>query len=155
LCFLALRNNPADPAHGGDFLYVVTGNVDQGESLLEAVLREVEEETGIVRIRHISILPIEKNFVDGWGRNCHETFFAIITDQEVRHLSEEHIESHWFERSTFLRLVRWFGSLDELAMILDHVTSLANEEDKLFFAQEGVEPVKSDFDRFSDSSLNF
>lgn len=122
--FLALRNNPADPAHGGDFYYVVTGNVDSEEGLLETILREVDEETGIRRILNVAILPVERNFRDGWGRLCHETFFAIVTDQEVEHLSEEHIEHTWLKRDSFLSTIRWYGSGEELAGLLDQIEKI-------------------------------
>lgn len=122
--FLALRNNPADPAHGGDFFYVVTGNVDKDEALLETILREVDEETGIRRVLNIAILPVERDFRDGRGRLCHETFFAIVTDQEVEHLSEEHIEHAWLKRDDFLSTIRWYGSGDELAGLLDYIEKI-------------------------------
>jgi len=124
--FLALRNNPADPAYGGDFYYVVTGNVDGEDSLLEAVLREVDEETGISRVLHIAILPVEREFVDNWGRPCHETFYAIVTDQEVEHLSEEHIEHAWLPRDDFLKIVRWYGPAEELEMLLSRIEQLSS-----------------------------
>ncbi len=119
-----MRNNPEDPAHGGDFYYVVTGNVDESEGPLESILREVDEETGIRSVLHIAILPVEREFVDNWGRPCHETFYAIVTDQEVEHLSEEHIEHAWLPREDFLKTIRWYGSVEELIGLLDRIENL-------------------------------
>lgn len=121
-----MRNNPADPAHGGDFYYVVTGNVDAGEGPLESILRELDEETGINRVLHIAILPVQREFTDNLGRPCHETFYTIITDQEVEHLSEEHIEHSWLPRDDFVKTIRWYGPVEELAMLLATIEQLSS-----------------------------
>ncbi|MFZ2202695.1 MAG: NUDIX domain-containing protein [Microgenomates group bacterium] len=122
--FLALRNNPADPAHGGDFYYVVTGGVDDGETHVQAVIREVKEETGIIRALRLVQLPIEREYHDIWGNDCHELMYALVTDAEVAHLSEEHVEHQWLDPEAFKKTIRWHGSASELADLLDEIENL-------------------------------
>ncbi len=121
--FLALRNNPADPAHGGDFYYVVTGSTD-GEEHEEAVRRELKEETGIENLLKIKILPVTKTFTDNWGNECRETMFALVTDEDVKHLSIEHIDHQWLVKEQFASIVRWYGSEEELMSLIAEVESL-------------------------------
>ncbi len=123
--FLALRNNPADPAHGGDFYYVVTGGVDDGETHDQAVIREVGEETGIVRALRLVRLPIEREYTDTWGNQCHELMYGLVTDEDVRHLSEEHIESGWLPREDFRKTIRWYGTAEELEDLLSQIETPA------------------------------
>lgn len=52
---------PSDPAYGGSRPQIAKGNVDEGEDLLTAALREAEEELGFVEA-NIATEPIE-----AWG----------------------------------------------------------------------------------------
>lgn len=107
--FLALRNNPTDLKHGGDFYYVVTGSVEN-ESDEDAVRREVEEETGITNIIDIQDLNVVKKYKDTKGNNFLEKIYAVITDQDVKHLSIEHIEYKWLELDEFIKIIYWYDS---------------------------------------------
>lgn len=124
--FLALRNNPADPAHGGDFYYVITGGVDAGEPASEAVLREIDEETGITRFLRIIRLPLVREFEDKYGQLCREEMFGLVTEEDVSHLSIEHIEWEWWQKEEFVKRIVWFGSREELAGLLDEIEKAAN-----------------------------
>lgn len=118
--FLALRNNPADPAHGGDFFYVVTGKVEEGEDQKQAILREIEEETGITKILQIIQLPIVREFLDTWGNPCREVVYLVLTDQDVIGFSIEHIGREWWGRGEFIKKIFWYGPTEELSAILDN-----------------------------------
>jgi len=52
--FLILRNNPKDPAHGGDYWFTVTGSMEKNESKKEAIKREIKEETNL-DVKEISV----------------------------------------------------------------------------------------------------
>ncbi len=74
------------------------GKVDQGESLQEAAIREVKEETGI----SISLMPefvksIQYNFIDRSGEKLRKqvAFFLATTDTQEVILSDEHSEYIW------------------------------------------------------------
>lgn len=124
--FLALRNNPADPAHGGDFYYVVTGSLEVGEDHKTAVIREVDEETGIATALRLAPLPLEWDYIDTWGNLCHELMYALVTEAEVAHLSGEHIEYLWLTSEEFRKAIRWYGSEEELISLLAQIEAMTS-----------------------------
>jgi len=76
---LALRNNPRDLIHGGDFYYVVTGGVKDGESFNDAITREIKEETGIeniIKIQDIEII-FEYTCAGEQGYLCKEKSYIV------------------------------------------------------------------------------
>lgn len=120
--FLALRNNPHNPAHGGDFYFVVTGGVEKDESLEDAVKREIEEETGIIKLLQIIDLKkvCEYTCAGEAGYLCKESEFLVEVDEDVVQLSEEHIGFKWSERDAFVELIGWNDKKD-LNLILDRL----------------------------------
>ena len=119
--FLTLQNNPTDPIHGGDFYYVVTGGVEGDEGLNTAVKREIEEETGIKNIINIQDLntvyeykhPGEGDYL------CQEHCFAVLIDDEVKHLSEEHIKYKWLSTKDFIDTIYWYYNKTALKKLLN------------------------------------
>jgi len=77
-----------DPARPGDLHWVsIGGAVEEGETLVEAALRELVEETGIVTDSADLVGPIHQgshefswNGVDYLGNS---TFFALALDEDV------------------------------------------------------------------------
>jgi dihydroneopterin triphosphate diphosphatase len=121
--FLALRNNPADKHHGGDFWYVVTGGVEEGEQPAEAAVRELFEETGITNI--VNIVDLQRTWewvfqFDGKDTNCIEYGFLIEVDDEVCQLNEEHIDYTWLRKDEFVGLINWENK-QELVEILQTI----------------------------------
>jgi len=106
--FLALRNNPKDPKHGGDFWYVVTGSIEGQETLEEGVKRELFEETGIKKI--IKVTNTEGIFE---YKNESETvlfkehIFLVEVGEDVKKLNEENIEYEWLDANEFLKRIKW------------------------------------------------
>ncbi len=110
LKFLALRNNPKDPRHGGDFWYVITGGVEGTESLEEAVKRELFEETGITNTLSIQNMEIVYEYS---GRDPEVLFkeYAFIAEvsEDVKSLNEEHVEYEWLSKDNFIERIKWEG----------------------------------------------
>ena len=114
--FLALRNNPTNPEHGGDFWFVVTGEVEPGESHEDAVRREVKEETG---------LDIVDIFYLNWGSlyNLNETeyeehnFIAFVGNGDVK-LNEENVDYKWLDLDDFVSKIKWLADKSELKQVL-------------------------------------
>ncbi|MFZ3069113.1 MAG: NUDIX domain-containing protein [Microgenomates group bacterium] len=120
--FLALRNNPIDPIHGGDFYYVVTGSVEaEDKNEEDAVKREVDEETGIKNILTIKKLSLRKEYKDAFGDICKENIYGVVTDQEVEHLNIENIEYKWLSNGEFVQTIRWYGPKEELESLLSEI----------------------------------
>ena len=106
--FLALRNNPEDPdRHGGDFCFVVTGGVDDGEDYDAAVSREVKEETGL-DVKEVFDLNWGSVYKD-WEGVCRELNFVSFADshQAVILDAVEVVEYKWLSLDDFVSLIRW------------------------------------------------
>ena len=114
--YLALRNNPEDPKHGGDFWYVVTGNVEKGENLEEAVRREIMEETGLAA-DFIYELELTNQFE--YDKQLFEEycFLAEVSSDQVV-LNNENIDYQWLSPDDFIRKIQWFGNKAELKSLL-------------------------------------
>ena len=107
-----------DPKKGGvwtDRWHIPGGGVDEGESLDQALHREIEEEVGIdITPYEVDPLPekgsgtTEKTLKSGERVLCHMNFnyFKVIVDKnsdEIRiKLSDDLIETRWFSREELL-----------------------------------------------------
>lgn len=121
--YLALRNNPADPVHGGDFWFVVTGKVEGSESLIEAVKREIWEETSLEDI--ITINDLNKIYTytcEGEkGHLCQEHAFSVqVAENKPVRLSIEHIEFLWLPKKEFIQKVQW-NDKEDLIKLLEKI----------------------------------
>ena len=131
--FLALRNNPTDPIHGGDFYYVVTGSVEaEDRNEEDSVRREIDEETGIQNIISIKKLSITKEYTDAFGDICKENIYSVITNQEVEHLNIENIDYIWLTNEEFVKTIHWYGPKEEVESLLveigSHLASIWNNQ---------------------------
>lgn len=121
LYFLALRNNPKDKCHGGDYYFVVTGYVNKNEKLEGAVKREIKEETGIRNI--LSITDMNKIYNYDWdGDKCEEHVFSVKIDGEVKKLNFEHIGYKWLQKEDFIKTVKW-DDKNDLRQILEGISA--------------------------------
>jgi 8-oxo-dGTP diphosphatase len=121
--FLLLRNNP-HPKHGGDFWFVVTGEVETNETSEEAIQREVKEETN---------LEIEKIFNLNWKsiyewnkETCEEENFLVFAKPGKIILNEENIEYNWLKLGEFVKKIRWEDDPNLLKEVLKR--ALNNEQ---------------------------
>lgn len=120
--FLALKNNPRDPIHGGDFYFVVTGGIKKDENVRAAVRREILEETGITDIINIVDLNKTCTYVcEGEaGYVCKESEFLVEVNADAVKLNNEHIGYKWLEKDAFMKLVAWSDKID-LNLILNKI----------------------------------
>jgi 8-oxo-dGTP pyrophosphatase MutT (NUDIX family) len=123
--FLALRNNPTDIKYGGDHYFVVTGGVEKNETLEDAVKREIDEETGIKNFIKITDLDkiCEYTCEGEAGFLCKEAEFLVEVDDEVSHLSEEHLSYKWLGRDAFVKLIAW-NDKNDLNLILNKLNKI-------------------------------
>ena len=71
------------------------GKVEDGETLLEALVRECSEELGSMP-DYIKIVPIEKFTADG-GFFCYHTFYCIVEKEFQPILNHEHVGYAWLD----------------------------------------------------------
>ena len=93
--FLALRNNPKDPAHGGDFWFTVTGSLKKGETETQAVIREVKEETGMAA-KSVNVICV-LNCKDD---NSHYVTIGLLCkdfEGDAKAIEEDVVEWKWVD----------------------------------------------------------
>ena len=105
--FLLARNR----AFAGGIMSVLAGFVEPGESLEEAVAREVHEEVGEIRYLGSQPWPFPHSLMIG--------FIATYASGEIRLQEDELVEAAWFRRTGELpnlpgklsiarKLIDWF-----------------------------------------------
>ena len=77
---------------------LVGGKVDKGETVFQAMSREIQEEIGSVDI--VKTVPIEK-FTHTKNNFVYETFVNIVEDEFIPVLNEEHIGYCWVDIDHF------------------------------------------------------
>jgi 8-oxo-dGTP diphosphatase len=89
-----LLQHRAPWVHNGDTWGIPGGARDSHESVLEAAIREAQEETGIDPVH---VTPIQ-TFSDDHGSWCYDTVIAYANDELVaRELNDESHEVRWVE----------------------------------------------------------
>lgn len=114
---LALKLHPEPGKSGGWF--VVTGAVEPGETLEQAVRREVREETGISSIKTLVDLAIAYQYPLDNGDIALERVFGVevpVASEVV--LNEEHIDFGWCAPAEFIARLAWDGDKADLHAIV-------------------------------------
>ncbi len=110
--FLLLRNNSKDPAHGGDFLFTVSGSVEADESIKESVKREVKEETNL---EVSEIFDLRRGSVYSWGgKDYSENNFLAFVKKGAVTLNEEYVDSEWLNLEDFIKKINWDLNKEEV-----------------------------------------
>ena len=121
----------------GEFWQPITGGLEEGETKIEALKREVREETGIKNIIKIienvhyyefQDLPFME-YLKRHGHACkHLKEYAfgveVSSDEKVVLDGKEHSEFKWCSFQEALRLMKWKGNKDalkKLDRILSHI----------------------------------
>jgi len=110
------------------------GRIEQGEGELEAAMREIREETGIVDVELVAGVSIESRYpIRREGRPLRKTvtYFAARVRGDAIRLSHEHTDGRWLVPA-------------EALQILTHAESrrvLEAVEDALSHASAGAEPA--------------
>lgn len=92
-----LRNDPRHPDTWG----LPGGKIDAGETLLEAMKRECEEELGSMP-DYLRLVPLEK-FTSTDGHFAYHTFFCSVAKEFQPILNEEHQGYAWIASGTWPR----------------------------------------------------
>ncbi len=90
------------------FWQPLTGGVENGETACQAVVREVEEETGIsIDIAQIVDSGFEFEF-SGENKNFLEHVYVVEVDSNIKVcLSDEHDEYEWVSKGVALEMLKW------------------------------------------------
>ena len=123
--FLLLLTTP----ERGAFWQPITGGVEAPETLEEAALREVREETGLIFARNP--IPVQKSFeFESRGVHCFESGFFIQAESQSGKLPfvqldpSEHTAYRWVLAKDALKWVRHASNARMLRFVLQHLSSL-------------------------------
>lgn len=129
--FLALRNNPQDKSHGGDFWFTVTGSIENNESPEEAVEREILEETNL-NIKDVFYLNWDSVYTWDGKDHSERNYIALVKNNSIK-LDNEHVEYVWLKLDQFVKKIKWDSDKIELKKILE----LASNR-KLFYLEHHI-----------------
>lgn len=123
------RHNAPHPDHGGARWYIVTGNVEPGESQEQAATREAAEETGISDAQKIVRLPLVSTYHSDKhpGVEYEEQAYLLLTDHSGPIvLNEESDDSQWLSIDDFVAKIWWTEDRQTLKTLLSD--ALANNQ---------------------------
>jgi dihydroneopterin triphosphate diphosphatase len=101
----------------------VAGKIEKGETAIQTVIRELEEETGkkpkkMFAADHIASFYDARN-----DRILMVPIFGIEVENSEVKLSEEHSEYKWVSFEEALALLTWKGQKEGLRTVHDEITS--------------------------------
>jgi 8-oxo-dGTP pyrophosphatase MutT (NUDIX family) len=99
----------------------VCGGIEAGETLIEAGIREVYEETGIKEYKELIRLAIDYEYHEpknGIKMHMRDRCLLMIIERNVEiRLSEEHVEYKWCFLSEVSSLNDWKPMVDSVSLI--------------------------------------
>lgn len=130
--YLLLRTVPKR----GEFWQPITGGLEEGETKIEALKREVREETGIENIFRIIedvhyYEPVDPSLIEYFkkhGQTCkHLKQYAfgveVSSDERAALDGKEHSEFKWCSFQEALGLLKWKGNKEALEKLNEILTS--------------------------------
>lgn len=123
------RHNAPHPDHGGARWYIVTGNVEPGESQGQAAIREAAEETGITDVQQLITLPLISTYQSDMQPDIEfvEQAYLLVTNHIGSIvLNEESDDSQWLGLDDFVAKIWWTEDKEALKTILS--SALANKQ---------------------------
>ncbi len=121
--FLILHRNED---HGG-FWQTLTGNVEDNESLTDALIREIREETGIDERNIVSILDDVYSFsFHAHGMDFIEYVYAVQVKQDTavdisRNVDNEHDDYGWFTYDDAVRKLKWDSNVMAIEKTMERI----------------------------------
>lgn len=111
---LKMQKHPYHSPTGGWF--TVTGGVKSNEDPLNAVIRELKEETGLNAIK---IFNLNWGSTYNWkGKEFIEAnYLSFVNETEIT-LNEEHSDYKWLDLDDFIKKIDWYDNKELLKKVL-------------------------------------
>lgn len=98
----------------------LTGHVEKGEQLIDALQREIKEETGIDELAYIIDLRVPFSFKKGEEDIEEHSFGVQVGTREVK-LSDEHEEFAWVSFEEAALRIKWPEQKTSLQVLNDMI----------------------------------
>ncbi len=108
------------PEARGGYWTPITGHVEKNEKLLDALAREIAEETGITELTYVIDLRVPFRFEKG-GDSFEEHAFGVQVDTKDVRLSGEHTEFAWLTYREASSRLRWEEHRSSLQVLNDMI----------------------------------
>jgi len=134
---LLKRHPPKRHPEVGEFWQPITGGLEEGETKIEALKREIREETGIMSMIKVTedvhyYEVLDASLIEYFKRHGHaykhvkEYAFGVEVSSDVKVVldGKEHSEFRWCSFHEALKLLRYKGykdALKKLDRILSHI----------------------------------
>ncbi len=107
--WLLLKNNGAEPIHGGEKWFTITGSVAPEDRCLEdAVARELLEEIDIAPIKIINLNIKSEYYCKYDKKDCLEHYFlSIINSDKVALDIVENTDYLWVDLDEYIEKIWW------------------------------------------------
>ena len=122
LVYLAMKRTEEE----GGFWQPITGTVDEGETLLDTMTRELNEEAGITSL--LAVSPELHSYSWTWkqeGTGTDHVFACeVLNDTEIVLNPSEHNEFRWVSKDEMMELLRWDGNKVSLDKVHEYLLRL-------------------------------
>lgn len=108
------------PRERGDYWTPITGHVEKGEKILDALNREVREETGIGDTSYVIDLRVPFSYRQG-EEEVEEHCFGVQVDTKEVKLSKEHTEFAWLSYGDAYEKLKWDEHRTALQVLNDMI----------------------------------
>ena len=124
--YLLLKRSDNKPLHPGIW-QMITGAIEDGESVKKALVRELKEETGLIAEKIYSLPRVNSFYAEFCDGICLcPVFLAVVNGNSVS-LSDEHSDCKWLGYHEAIKMIRWEDQVVSLEMIEKYL----NNKDKL------------------------
>jgi dATP pyrophosphohydrolase len=124
--YLILKRSEKNKIYPGIW-QMITGGIEIGESTKDAVLRELNEETGITNAKLYVIPRINTFYLAMIDKICMCPVFLAVTESDNVKISDEHSEYKWLGYSEAKELVHWPNQRESIDLIEKYLN-----DEKLF-----------------------
>jgi len=116
----------------GHFWQGVAGKIDERETAVETVIRELKEETGLKPIK-ILVVDHVSSFYQSYNDRLHLVpVFGIEVNTEDVQLSDEHIEFRWMDFETARVHLSWKQQKESLTILN---SMLIQEDERVIWSE--------------------